>query len=63
MTLKDDKIIVANADTKVLAQLSTVVRKHLNVIKEGWIREVTLMNEKLITFERNNMMYEHDHGI
>jgi len=48
LTLKEEKIIVANADTNILNLLNTVVKRHVNVIREGWVREMTYfykMNE------------------
>ena len=41
MTLKEEKIIVANADTNILNLLNTIIKRHINVIREGWVREVT----------------------
>ena len=41
LTLRDDKIIVANADCSVLNIIKTQARKHCLVTMEGWSREMT----------------------
>ena len=41
LTLKDDKIIVANAESSVLNIIKSQVRKHCLVRMEGWSKEMT----------------------
>ena len=41
LTLRDDKIIVANADCSVLNIIKTQARKHCLVTMEGWSKEMT----------------------
>ena len=42
VTLKDDKIIVANADISILNLLTGIIKRHVQVSREGWLREVSL---------------------
>ena len=48
MTLKDDKIIVANADISILNLLTGIIKRHVQVSREGWLREVSLQSPVLI---------------
>ena len=44
VTLKDDKIIVANADISILNLLTGIIKRHVQVSREGWLREVSLQS-------------------
>ena len=44
LTLKEEKIVVANADSTILNLLNTIIKRHVHVIREGWLREVSSQN-------------------
>ena len=48
MSLKNDKIILANAEKSALNVIKILVRRHCVVTREGWLRQaVKLENIKI----------------
>ena len=39
LSLKPDKIKVVNAEAGVMRLLTTVIKKHVEIVKEGWDRQ------------------------
>ena len=48
MSLKNDKIILANAEKSALNVIKSLVRRHCVVTREGWLRQaIKLENIKI----------------
>ena len=41
LSLKPDKIKVVNAEAGVLRLLAAIIRRHVDIVKEGWDRHLT----------------------